>query len=182
MAQARAVGHVHLGPELADAAGHQVGVAVEILACLEGGELALVLAREDAQVLDLSLDDGLEHRPDAGLIRRGQGPEGGQALGQALEQGALGVERLGGGQRVGHRGEMSRVAVAERRAHRLEVRDARAAVDQPGVRDGVGGPRQEIREADGGAHRGGQDREREVKGPADPPEERGGEIRSRHGL
>ena len=56
------MGHVHLGPELTHAARHQVGVAVEILAGLERGQLALVLAREDAQILDLPLDDRAEHR------------------------------------------------------------------------------------------------------------------------
>ena len=44
---------VHVGPELAHAARHQVGVAVEVGARLERGELALVLAGKDAQVLGL---------------------------------------------------------------------------------------------------------------------------------
>ena len=175
------MGHVHLGPELAHAARHQVRVAVEVLVRLERGELAFVLPREDAQVLGLPLDDRVEHRVHARAVGRRQGAVGGQAVGQPLEERALRGEGLRRGGGAHERAEGFPVGRGERGAQRFQVDDARGPGNEPRIRDGVGGAREEVREPDGRPHRPGQDREREIERSTDPPEERGGEIASGHG-
>src|SRR5262245_28315682 len=60
--------------------------------------------------------------------------------------------------------------------------DARGALDQARVGDGIGGARQEIGEPDCRSNGRGQDGEREVERAADLLEDRGGPGLLRHGL
>jgi hypothetical protein len=174
------VSHVYLGPELAHTARHQVGVPVEIGACLERGELALVLTGKDAQVLGHALDDGGEEPPHARLIRRGERPVGREDRGQALEQPALGGQRLRARRGIDDGGDAAGPRQGQLLAERLEMDDPRAPLDESRVGDGVRSPREEIGEADGRAHRSGQHRHGQVEGATDLLEERAGEVAPRH--
>ena len=179
--EAGPVRHVHLGPELAHAARHQVGVPVEVGARLERGELALVLAGKDAQVLRHALDDGGEEPSHARLIGRGERPIGRE-------------DRRAGARAAGARRAATASPPRRRRWRRCgppapgcssspsaaEVDDPRAPLDEARVGDGVRRPGEEIGEPDGGAHRGGQHRQGQIEGAADLLEERGGEVAPRH--
>ncbi len=167
MLEPRPVGDVDLRPELADAAGHEVGVAVQIVARFQGGEAALVLAGKAAQVLGHSLDDGLEDMADAPAVRRGQRLVSREALGQALEQGALGLEGLdaaGGGD---DGGEPARGQAVELVAEGEQMGDPLLPADQAGVGDGVGRPGKEICQPQDGPDRSREDREGQVERAAD---------------
>src|SRR5438552_10706593 len=85
-----AVGHVDLGPELADRSGDEIRVAVEVVQRLDRSECVRRLAREVREVEEHPLRDRRQRYPDAGGVGGGEPAEGDEALGQPLEQPALG--------------------------------------------------------------------------------------------
>ncbi len=176
----RSVRPVHVGPELPHAACDQVGVAVQVLVGLECGELALVLARKQAQVLRHAFDDRLDDGAHAIPVLPGECPVGRQAVGEPLEQLALGRQRpgAGGGDDVG---EPLGLRPGHLCPERLQVGDPGAAFDETRVGDRVGRAREEVGEPYGGPDGGRQDGQRDIEGAADPFQQGGGEIASGHG-
>ncbi len=171
--------HVDIRPELSDAAGHQVRVAVQILARLERRQLAFVLSRKQAEVVDHALDDGLDDLLDTDPVIRGQGAKRREAVGQPFEQIAFGRQRLRA-DGVADGGEPARLGSASSRPECFEMGDAGATFDQARVGDRIGCAREEIGEADRGPDRGRENGEREVERAADAFQQRGGEIASGH--
>ena len=162
------MGHVDLGPELADRPGDEVGVAVEIVQRLDRSERLRRLAREVREVEADPLRDRRERRPDARGVGRGEPVEGGEALGQPLEQPALGriVLDLREGGQTGDappRGE----GLSER----LELAEAVLPVDEPRVGDGVGGAGEEVGEADRRPHALGENGQGQGERPAHLPQQ-----------
>jgi hypothetical protein len=170
---------VHVRPELADAAGHQVGVAVELRERVERGETASVLTGEAPEVEQHAVGQRREDAAHAGQIGGGQTGDPGQRLVHALEQPPLGVVLLPRRAGPGHRAGVAGSGVST--AQRLEVEDPLGPRDQPGVGDRVGGAGQQIRQAQGLAKRTGQDRQREVEAATDLAEQVAEERVTRRG-
>ena len=104
-AQPRAMRQVHVRPELAHAAGHQVGVAVELRERVEGGETPGVLAREAPEVEQHAVGERREDTAHAGQVGGGQAGHAGQRLVHPVQQLPLGfvllVWRAGASHRAG---------------------------------------------------------------------------------
>ncbi len=178
--ETRTMGHVHLGPEFTDAARDEIRVAVELGARVERGEPALVFAWEAREVLRHAFNDGVEDAAHLPAVVGQEHPVGLQALGKPLEQRALRAEVLNAPHGMDDGFQAAALRAVELGAQRGEVRDALMAVDQPGIRDRVGGASQQIGQADGGPDGGGEDGEREVKGAADALEQGGGQVGRLH--
>jgi len=161
--------HVHVGPELADAAGDQVRVAIELRERAEGGEAAGVLARKARQVEQHAVGERGQDRAHAGQIGGGEAGDTAHRLVHALQQAPLGFVRLL--RRAGARDGAGVALPGVGAAQRLEVPDPLRPRDQPGVGDRVSGAGQQVREPQRLAERAGQDREREVEAAADLPQQ-----------
>ena len=99
------MGHDHVGPELADAAGGKVGVPIEVAAGLQGDERAFVLSGKRAQVGLHALGQGEEEDPDARPVVGRELPVGREACRKSEEKITLGRDPLRPGQALGNLGE-----------------------------------------------------------------------------
>ena len=177
------VGDVQARPELADTAGDEIGVAIEIGQRVERRQRGGVLAGKAFEVEALALGDRGEDRADGHAVGGREKIDAAQRLADTLEQLALGGVALQ--RRAGAR-ELGRVAAGcpgVGRAQRGEVAQPLGAGQQPRIRHRVARARQQIREADGLTQRARQDCEREIEASTDPPEQVTDEVftRSRRG-
>jgi hypothetical protein len=82
--QARPVRHVQRRPERAHAARHQVGVVIELIQRLEGGQGRRVLAGEAREVEDHARSQGVQHRAHLVPVRCRQLAQPGHRFGHLL--------------------------------------------------------------------------------------------------
>jgi hypothetical protein len=117
---------------------------------------------------------------DAPAVRHGQRLVGREALGQALEQGALGLEGLDAAGGAHDGGKAARDEAVELVAEGEQMGDPLLPVDQARVGDGVGGPGEEICQPQDAPHRGRKHGKRQIERSADALEQLGGQVRRRH--
>ena len=173
--EARAMRHVHVGPELADASRDEVDVAVEVGERAERGEVRGVLAAKGDEVERHAARERREHVADGAPVGRRQALEARDRFRQPREQLGLRAVRPMRAARGGHAGDIGRCA-AERRAQRLEMGEPRLTRDEPRVGHGVRRAREEVGEPDGRAEIARQDPEREVEASADSAQQPAQEI------
>ena len=177
------VSDVHPRPELADAAGDQIRVAIEVGQRVERGQGGGVLAGKAFEVEALALGDRGEHRAHGRAVGGREEIDATQRLADTLQQlalGGVGLQRRAGARK---RGRVAPGRPGVGGAQGREVAQPLGARQEPRVRHRVARARQQIREADGLTQRARQDCEREIEASTDPPEQVTDEVftRSRRG-
>ena len=128
---------------------------VELVERVQRRERTGVFTGKAREVEDHAARERVEDRADGVTIRGRQRANASDRVAHALEQPALGRERLEGSGGARDRAHVGRRST-EGGAQGLQVSQALAARDEPRVGHGVGGARQQIRETEGLADAAGK--------------------------
>ncbi|MNK86923.1 hypothetical protein D3C87_1068460 [compost metagenome] len=172
--RARLMPDRHRGPEFAHAAGHQIGIAVEIGHGGQCRHLPGAFVREGAQVEFHALGQGGHDAAHGGAVGVGQLVEHVEGRADRLQQHLFVRQGLLAGDLGGQSADQLApvIGTVHAGAQRQQQRQPLRRGNQRRIGDGVRRAGQQVGEPHGVAHAGGQDAQRQVERAGHPLQQR----------